>query len=269
MASGAAEAAARLATEEEKAAERTFNLEKAIAALERTAESGRARFRDFVRTMAEGALELSRSAASSVFGRRTQEEARAALQVAEIDRKIARLVMRGHDDDSEELQRLERQRERAQNQLTFMEADNRVQQLKLELADKTLLTEAEQLSMTNQLIEQIGTLSEKVRDNISAHTDLVPGFNAARDAAYDLAAALRGVDVPKYHQGTHYVPRTGLALLEEGEKVIPRGGSMPGGGGAVTVQIFNAGSLISEREIVGQVVQAVRYGAGDRIVNQR
>jgi hypothetical protein len=39
-----------------------------------------------------------------------------------------------------------------------------------------------------------------------------------------------GGDIPVFHSGTDYVPKTGLAVLQQGEAVIPAGANRKGGG---------------------------------------
>ena len=61
--------------------------------------------------------------------------------------------------------------------------------------------------------------------------------------------------LPIFHQGTNYVPRTGFALLEQGEQVVPRaynpfaGGQMPQG---------NNAELIAEVRALRSEVAALR-----------
>jgi hypothetical protein len=47
--------------------------------------------------------------------------------------------------------------------------------------------------------------------------------------------------VPRYAQGTPYVPNDGLAFLHKGEAVIPA--SMNGGGGSVRIEVENRASV--------------------------
>jgi hypothetical protein len=42
--------------------------------------------------------------------------------------------------------------------------------------------------------------------------------------------------------GTDYVPRTGLALVHQGERITPAGENASGGGQAITVEIVNNGT---------------------------
>ena len=63
-----------------------------------------------------------------------------------------------------------------------------------------------------------------------------------RDALLDVAKALK--NLPKYAQGTNYVPNTGLALLHQGEQVVPKGMSP----GNVTINI-NGGNGNNQQEL--------------------
>jgi hypothetical protein len=64
---------------------------------------------------------------------------------------------------------------------------------------------------------------------------------------------------PSFQHGTSYVPRTGLAMLHEGEKVVPRGGAegvRRGGGssmvvnlGGITLNVTGSGRVDAKRTV--------------------
>lgn len=64
---------------------------------------------------------------------------------------------------------------------------------------------------------------------------------------------LRTPNIPRFHDGGVFTApggaREGLALLETGETIIPRGGA----GGGVNVTVHVAGSVVSERDLVEAV----------------
>ena len=198
---GAAEAASFLAGEHMKAEERTFNLAKAISGLQLALENGETAFTSFTKKLVEGALELSRAAAAAIFGRPTREEAELQYQLAEIDRQIATLAPAG-DAANSMVDGLKHVREHIQQQLTVLEAQNRVQQAQLTLADQTLLSEAEQNRLTVELTSNIriqSTLMRELSDRLGL--SLIPQIDAARQAHLDLVDALRTVIGDLYNFG--------------------------------------------------------------------
>lgn len=60
--------------------------------------------------------------------------------------------------------------------------------------------------------------------------------------------------VPGYERGTSFVPQTGLALLHRGERVSAAGTP------AITVNVYVTGSILSERELIGVVRDAIQGG---------
>jgi hypothetical protein len=68
----------------------------------------------------------------------------------------------------------------------------------------------------------------------------------------DLEKLAAELGLPKYEQGTNYVPRTGFALLHEGEEVVPRAYNLRAGGARVTRSPGSARTdALLERLIVG------------------
>ena len=68
-------------------------------------------------------------------------------------------------------------------------------------------------------------------------------------------------DIPRpgYAHGTSFVPRTGLALLHRGEAVIPAANNMSGANG-MTVNLYVAGSVRSDRDLVQLIYEAGQRG---------
>lgn len=67
--------------------------------------------------------------------------------------------------------------------------------------------------------------------------------------------------VPVYAEGTAYVPRTGLAMLHQGEAVVPADQNR--GGGGMTVNVNVGGSVIGVDDLSAHVRQAVIDGYRD------
>jgi len=65
-------------------------------------------------------------------------------------------------------------------------------------------------------------------------------------------------NLPKYAQGTNYVPNTGLALLHQGEQVVPKGMSP----GNVTINI-NGGNGNNQQELVKQIRSILNSNQGN------
>jgi hypothetical protein len=73
--------------------------------------------------------------------------------------------------------------------------------------------------------------------------------------------------IPLYQKGTDYVPKTGLAYLHKGEKVIPAGQSSSTTTVTISPQItINSSGDASPKEIAKEVdnaiIQSLRYGKG-------
>jgi len=62
-----------------------------------------------------------------------------------------------------------------------------------------------------------------------ANSDMIQHLKG-RDSYDDVRRTLAELGIPGYAQGTNYVPNTGLALLHEGEAVIPKAYNRGGGG---------------------------------------
>lgn len=112
------------------------------------------------------------SAASALFARPTQEGAALQLRSAQIEQQMGRLPA-GITSVG-----LEKQKELVDKQLRSMEAQDRVQQSQLLLADKSLLKEQEQNREFEKLITNTATLSGLYRDAAeSLRLSLIPAIN--------------------------------------------------------------------------------------------
>lgn len=78
-----------------------------------------------------------------------------------------------------------------------------------------------------------------------------------RDALLEVAKSLK--NLPKYAQGTNYVPNTGLALLHQGEQVVPRGMSP----GNVTININGGTGGANQQELVKQIRMILNTNQGN------
>ena len=68
--------------------------------------------------------------------------------------------------------------------------------------------------------------------------------------------------VPNYQTGTHRVPKTGLAVVDEGETITPAGGSPRGGGFPATIHVDPMSISVSIYDHTGveEVIQKVELG---------
>ena len=104
-----------------------------------------------------------------------------------------------------------------------------------QLADMIIEPIRSAIRWVNRLIER---LSDIHMPNLS------PGFNFP--------------DIKPFQRGTNFVPQDTLALLHKGEAVIPAGMNRGGGGPNITLHV--AGSILSEKDIVRVVRDAIRGG---------
>lgn len=78
----------------------------------------------------------------------------------------------------------------------------------------------------------------------------------------DLGSSL---GIPGYATGTDYVPRTGLALIHQGERIIPAAQNKPGASGITYAPIINIDSRTDRAEVQRLVSGAVRQGNADLV----
>lgn len=71
--------------------------------------------------------------------------------------------------------------------------------------------------------------------------------------------------IPGYATGTDYVPRTGLALIHQGERIIPAAQNKPGASGITYAPIINIDSRTDQAEVQRLVSGAVRQGNADLV----
>lgn len=92
---------------------------------------------------------------------------------------------------------------------------------------------------------------KKVTDSYKKEMDRL------RDALLTVAKKLDSL--PKYAQGTNYVPNTGLAVLHQGEQVVPRGMNP----GNVTININGGTGGGNQQELVKQIRQILNTNQGN------
>jgi len=69
---------------------------------------------------------------------------------------------------------------------------------------------------------------------------------------------------PGYQMGTHYVPRTGLALVHQGEKIIPKNVRTDYNMGGVTINVNGAGD---PKKVAEEVAKVLKYGRSGILAN--
>lgn len=115
-----------------------------------------------------------------------------------------------------------------------------------------------------KMLGQFGTLIQKAVQLAIAMSATGGPFAWVNIAA--TLAAITGViaSVPKFEAGTPYVPYTGLALVHQGERIVPADENRRGGGG-LTVTI-NASALDQAwwDQHQGEVLRALSRAAGNR-----
>lgn len=105
---------------------------------------------------------------------------------------------------------------------------------------------------------QVGSLPPEVvptQPGVAGTGYMVNGQYYTAAAAADYLSATYG-DLPKYSQGTPWVPETGYALLHRGEAVIPASANRQGGG--IVVNITMPNYMGEKQEVVRQIVTEMR-----------
>jgi hypothetical protein len=81
----------------------------------------------------------------------------------------------------------------------------------------------------------------------------VSGWSDERVASY--IERTFGIDIPGYKMGTSFVPRTGLAMVHQGEEIIPADQNRQGGGISINNYI-KPGPGMDESELADKVARA-------------
>ncbi len=74
------------------------------------------------------------------------------------------------------------------------------------------------------------------------------GFGSGGLATYNLLAG----NLPTYAMGTPYVPRTGLAVVHQGEEIVPAGGAPQ-----INITVNVAGSVTTEAELTRRIMSSI------------
>lgn len=123
-------------------------------------------------------------------------------------------------------------------------------------------TQTESLSEFDRLIKanetQAATLQKKIDELKAAATKQVDKLSQILEA---IKTGNFGA-IPKYANGTDYVPKTGLALVHQGERIVSPQSRMNGGGG-ITININGVSASGSTKQEIVRVVQdALRSNLG-------
>jgi hypothetical protein len=97
-------------------------------------------------------------ATNALFGGGTREELEVQRKIAEIDRKMLGNPG-GRELASSQKDQLMKDRALLESRQSIMEADNKVQRLRVQLADRSLLSEQQQNVMTEVLIDRTADLT--------------------------------------------------------------------------------------------------------------
>lgn len=118
-------------------------------------------------------------------------------------------------------------------------------------------TQSQVQSEFGQLIDvqkqQIKVLSDGFQKVTTAYNKEMAKL---RDALLDVAKSLK--NLPKYAQGTNYVPNTGLALLHQGEQVVPKGMNP----GNITINV-SGGSGTNQQDLVKAIRDIFKSNQGN------
>ncbi len=214
---------------------------------------------------AVGALDELRSAFTGLFMKPTIEEARIQEQLAKLRLRRARAVMAGAT--AEELAAIDREIQQIENIVAVRQAENDLMEARLDIADKTLLSDADRLVAARDLIVEMWNLSAAAVPLIQLYRDqaeAMRGWMTSLAAWVEtLTAAPLPTEVRGYQQGG-VVPgpygQPQLAVVHGGETVLPAGR----GGWTVTVPLnltlqgFDRARLrqILSRELDAALLQA-------------
>jgi hypothetical protein len=108
-------------------------------------------------------------------------------------------------------------------------------------------------------LKSIAAAAGKVYANVFAYLSPAIGPFAAIPAAAAGAVTLAtgAAFVGKYETGTDYVPQTGLALVHQGEAIIPASQNTGGGGGGGTTQFHFNGPIIGTQAWINQMMPQI------------
>jgi TP901 family phage tail tape measure protein len=133
--------------------------------------------------------------------------------------------------------------------------------------------------------QRIGMAYKELNDNYKAFIaeyrkggsdeDLVGGQSLANTQSHynDEIAALReavkaGGEIPQFRYGTPYVERTGLALVHQGEAIIPAGRNRSGGSGSFNFAAINVIVQNADKKTIDQIVREGGTKIAKEVVRQ-
>jgi hypothetical protein len=130
------------------------------------------------------------------------------------------------------------------------------------LAEK-IIAQNEAIAESNRQLDRLKTMLDSLHDkdiNVNVKINGIADLERALNITGQ-SPTVTPTDIPQYASGTQYVPRTGLALVHQGEAIIPagqnRGGSISVGNINITLQ--SSGSAATDaNELARQIVPAMR-----------
>ena len=125
-------------------------------------------------------------------------------------------------------------------------------------------------------IPRVGDRSFNIWGNLR-----MPEIPRVRDQSFNIWGDYRAPNIPRYQMGTPYVPRTQVAIVEKGERIIPASQNMVGrmaeggqGGGNVIVNIPRGAFIVygdirtkmDEEELVKRASAEIGQQVGKEIL---
>jgi hypothetical protein len=145
----------------------------------------------------DSTLGTIRSAAQALEGQPTQEQARLQLRADQLARDIANFPALRPGDRSGNLDALNREKAKVDRELADLDAKHKIDADSLTLADKTLLTEAQRKTATEELLVKTKDLTGKLKDTAdAAGLHLIPSFDDVMNANLNLRDTLLNEVIP-------------------------------------------------------------------------
>jgi hypothetical protein len=208
--------------------------------------------------MAKEALSDIRSDLDSLFGRPTREQAKLNLDIANLELRRAQMAAGGAT--GEQLRGIDAQIDALQRVNDVRRAEEAVIRARLDVADRSLLTDIEQMTKAQELIVKMGELS-------TAASPVIRLYNDQAVAMSDLLVVLRDwkdqltmppAGAASFQAGTSFVPSTGIYQLHRGEAVLTAAEARQGASGNHVEFYFTLQGL--PEDMATEVQRAVERG---------